>query len=156
MAICDDYLSRHPDIRERQSAVMHYPSPRFIKRTNCSILLLLNCNKLQVSPSGRGEGTGVTNLCSSTTNLRSFKAYSPENRNLRLVYFIKPQHIFVRSCTENLKRLSSSTAALDTGDCLDKTFRQLKVKLNVKVKFKKSPTLKKRTSIRAHRWRHLG
>jgi len=54
-----------------------------------------------VSPSGRGEGTGVTNLSSSTTNLRS--------------------------CTENLKRISSSTAALDTGDCLDKTFRQLKV-----------------------------
>ena len=24
MAICDDYLSRHPDIKERQSAVMHY------------------------------------------------------------------------------------------------------------------------------------
>ena len=24
MAICDEYLSRHPDIRERQSAVMHY------------------------------------------------------------------------------------------------------------------------------------
>ena len=42
-----------------------------------------------------------------------------------------------RSCTENLKRLSSSTAALDTGDCLDKTFRQLKVKSNVKAKFNK-------------------
>jgi len=54
-----------------------------------------------VSPSGRGESTGVTNLGSSTSNLRS--------------------------CSENLKRLSSSTAALDTGDCLDKTFRQLKV-----------------------------
>ena len=24
MAICDDYLSRHQDIKERQSAVMHY------------------------------------------------------------------------------------------------------------------------------------
>ena len=24
LAICDDYLSRHPDIKERQSAVMHY------------------------------------------------------------------------------------------------------------------------------------
>jgi len=55
-----------------------------------------------VSPSGRGEGTGhLTNLSSSTNNLRN--------------------------CTENLKRLSSSSAALDTGDCLDKTFRQLKV-----------------------------
>jgi len=62
----------------------------------------LNNRPPLVSPSGRGEGpSGLTNLHSSTTNLRS--------------------------CTDNLKKLSSSTANLDTSDCLDKTFRQLKV-----------------------------
>jgi len=53
---------------------------------------------VSVKPSGRGEG----NLHSSATNLKS--------------------------CTDNLKKVSSSSSAtVDTGDCLDKTFRQLKV-----------------------------
>ena len=54
-----------------------------------------------------------------------------------------------RSCTDNLKKVSSSSSAtVDTGDCLDKTFRQLKVKPSVwKRSWRKSCT---------RRWRRLG